>query len=267
RFKGVKIKIRRKTPSFQDDFTNGRGTSSCGAALASALLKPSCSAVYFHPVLDDSDSPRLSSPYPLPIKQRPSSPLPNQYVHHSHCGWCDLWRSLQAVSRVFGGVLKHKVGSGGAQCQQSFRRRAALSNRSSRVVTRPNPGTVLGRAAVSRRVDLSSGDFIVATRSPPCPRSSSSRSSSNLSAFTRQAFSFLLPSSGQCQPRSPCARFFAKWDGAHCKGTTCDSVGVLVDTGDFYLGRENSTQVPQGFNRRSRHSNGRPVFTDRQRLV
>ncbi|KAK7038127.1 hypothetical protein R3P38DRAFT_2904582 [Favolaschia claudopus] len=243
--------MRRKTPSFQENFTNGRGTSSCGAALASAPLKPSYSAVYIHPVLDDYDSPRLSSP-----------PLPNQYVHHSHCGWCDLWRSLQAVSRVFGGVLKHKVGSGGAQRIDESFAGTALSNRSSRVVTRPNPGTVRGRAAVLRRVDLSSGDFIVATRSPPCPRSSSSRSSSNLSAFTRQAFFFLLPSSGQRQPRSPWARFFAKWDG-----TTYDSVGVLVDTGDFYLGRENSTQVPQGFNRRSRHSNGRPVFTDCQRLV
>ncbi|KAK7007098.1 hypothetical protein R3P38DRAFT_3031747 [Favolaschia claudopus] len=225
--------MRRKTPSFQEDFTNGRGTSSCGAALASALLKSSCSAVYFHP-------------------QRPSSPLPNQYVHHSHCGWCDLWRSLQAVSRVFAG----------AHSAESFAG-TALSNRSSRVATRPDPGTIRGRAAVLRRVDLSSGDFIVATRSPPCPRSSSSP------PLHVKAFSFLLPSSGQRQPRSPWARFFAKWDGAHahCKGTTCDSVGVLVDTGDFYLGRENSTQVPQGFNRRSRHSNGRPVFTDCHRLV
>ncbi|KAK6984436.1 hypothetical protein R3P38DRAFT_3104359 [Favolaschia claudopus] len=242
----------KSTPSFQKNFTNGRGTSSCGAALASALLKPSYSTVYFHPVLDDSDSPRSSSPS-----------LPNQYVHHSHCGWCDPWRSLQAVSRIFGGVLKHKVGSGGAQRIDESIAGTALSNRSSRIVARPNPGTVRGRAAVLRRVDLSSGDFIVATRSPPCPRSSSSRSSSNLSAFT------LLPSSGQRQPRSPWARFFANWDGAHahCKGTTCDSVGVIVDTGDFYLGRENSTQVPQGFNRRSRHSNGRPVFTDCQRLV
>ncbi|KAK7034867.1 hypothetical protein R3P38DRAFT_2911820 [Favolaschia claudopus] len=211
--------MRRKTPSFQEDFTNGRGTSSCGAALASPLLKPSCSAVYFHP-------------------QRPSSPLPNQYVHHSHCGWCDLWRSLQAVSRVFAGAHSAENFAG-----------TALGNRSSRVVTRPDPGTIRGRAAVLH--------------------TPSSRSSSNLSAFTRQAFSFLLQSSGQRQPRSPWARFFAKWDGAHahCKGTTCDSVGVLVDTGDFYLGRENSTQVPQGFNRRSRHSNGRPVFTGCQRLV
>ncbi|KAK7046368.1 hypothetical protein R3P38DRAFT_69396 [Favolaschia claudopus] len=212
---------------------------------------------------------RHRTPCPYGHQAAPSSPLPNQYIHHSRCGWCDLWRSLQAVSRVFGGVLKHKVGSGGAQRIDESFAGTALSNRSSRVVTRPNPGTVRGRAAVFHRVDLSSGDFIVATRSPPCPRSSSSRSSSNLSAFTRQAFSFLLPISGQRQPRSPWARFFAKWDGAHahCKGTTCDSVGVLVDTGDFYLGRGNSTQVPQGFNRRSRHSNGRPVFTDCQRLV
>ncbi|KAK6974674.1 hypothetical protein R3P38DRAFT_3378444 [Favolaschia claudopus] len=121
----------------------------------------------------------------------PSSSLPNQYVHHSHCGWCDPWRSLQAVSRIFGGVLKHKVGSGGAQRIDESIAGTALSNRSSRIVARPNPGTVRGRAAVLRRVDLSSGDFIVATRSPPCPRSSSSRSSSNLSAFTRQTFSFL----------------------------------------------------------------------------
>ncbi|KAK7006958.1 hypothetical protein R3P38DRAFT_3035691, partial [Favolaschia claudopus] len=252
----------------QENFTNGRGTSSCGAALASALLKPSCSAVYFHPVLDDSDSPRLSSPYPLPIKQRLQARCRiNTSITPTVAGATsgEVFKLYQESSVA----SKHKVGSGGAQRIDEGFAGTALSNRSSRVVTRPNLGTVRGRAAVLRRVDLSSGDFIVATRSPPCPRSSSSRSSSNLSVFTRQAFSFVLPSSGQRQPRSPWARFFAKWDGAHahCKGTTCDSVGVLVDTGDFYLGRENSTQVPQGFNRRSCHSNGRPVFTDCQRLV
>ncbi|KAK6972300.1 hypothetical protein R3P38DRAFT_3378774 [Favolaschia claudopus] len=68
RFKSARCGGRRHP--FKKNFTNGRGTSSCGAALASALLKPSYSTVYFHPVLDDSDSPRSSSPCPLPIKQR-----------------------------------------------------------------------------------------------------------------------------------------------------------------------------------------------------
>ncbi|KAK6975109.1 hypothetical protein R3P38DRAFT_3238004 [Favolaschia claudopus] len=51
--------------------------------------------------------------------------------------------------------------------------------------------------------------------------------------------------SGQCRPRSPWARFLGSgMVRMHAaKGKTYDNYYKLVDTGDLYLGRENSPQV------------------------
>ncbi|KAK6993080.1 hypothetical protein R3P38DRAFT_3288490 [Favolaschia claudopus] len=191
RFKGAKIKK-------SENYVNGRGTSSCGAALASALLKSSSSAAYS---IGRVQLTTLVVAVPPALKQRPSSPLPNQYVHHSHCGWCDLWRSLQAVSRVFGGVFKLKVGSGGARHVDKCFAGTAVSG-SLPDSTRTPFGTVppyyavwICRAAVSlsrlASVSVSALKF----------------KSSKLKSARRYTSSFSFITNLQRRPRSPWARF------------------------------------------------------------